>query len=50
MFKKPVESSISPSSLTDRELLRFAEDFASIGTMPKSFQQELVKRLAQKII
>jgi hypothetical protein len=50
MFKEPIESTISPSSLTDIELLRFAEEFASNGTMPQSFQQELVKRLHLRII
>ena len=50
MLKEPITSPIQPSSLTDRELLRFAEEFASNGSMPQSFQQELVKRFYLKII
>ena len=49
MYKEHV-TPINPRALTDKELLRFAEDFASNGTMPQSFQKELVARLIQKTI
>jgi hypothetical protein len=50
MLKESVTTTLHPSSLTDRELLRFAEEFSSNGEMPKTFQQELVKRLYFRII
>lgn len=50
MLKEPVETPIMPSSLTDFELLRFSEDFVTDGGLPKSFQRELVRRFAQKLI
>ena len=50
MLKEPVESPIMPSSLSDIELLRFMEDFVNGDGMPRSFQREVVRRFAQKII
>ena len=50
MLKEPVETTLSPSSLSDLELLRFAEDFVHGDGLPKSFQRELIRRFAQKII
>jgi hypothetical protein len=50
MLKEPVESPIMPSSLSDLELLRFAEDFVNGDGMPRAFQREIVRRFAQKII
>ena len=41
---------IDPKSLTDAELLRFAEDFVNGDGMPRSFQQEVLKRLATKSV
>lgn len=40
---------IDPKSLSDKELLRFAEDFVNGDGMPRTFQQELVKRFEAKI-
>ena len=50
MFKEPVETTLSPSNLTDLELLRFAEEFVDGDGMPRDFQKELVKRYTQKIL
>lgn len=48
MFKEPV-TPLDPASLTDKELLRFAEDFVNGDGMPRAFQHELVRRLAQRV-
>jgi len=37
------ESAISPTALTDKELISFAERYLDTG-MPLSFQKEVVKR------
>lgn len=50
MLKEPVETTLNPASLTDLELLRFVEDFINGDGMPRSFQREIVRRFAQKII
>jgi len=50
MLKESVETSLNPTTLTDYELLRFAEDFAYGNGLPKEFQIELVKRFALKTI
>jgi len=42
------ESAISPTALTDKELIRFAERYLDSG-MPLSFQKELLKRFNQRI-
>jgi hypothetical protein len=45
-----MHNSINPSSLTDKELLRFAEELAHTGGMPVAMQIELVKRFAHHVI
>ena len=50
MLKEPVETTLNPSSLTDFELLRYAEALVHTDGLPKSFQRELVRRFAQKLI
>jgi len=50
MIKEPVETSVNPKTLTDYELLRFAEDFVYGNGLPKEFQKELVNRFASRII
>jgi hypothetical protein len=40
---------INPSTLTDKELIRFAEELAHNGTMPISMQLELVKRFSHYV-
>jgi hypothetical protein len=50
MLKEPVETSANPKTLTDYELLHFAEDFVYGDGLPKEFQIELVKRFASRII
>lgn len=50
MFKEPVETTLSPSNLTDLELLRFAEEFVEGNGLPKDFQKELVKRYTAKVL
>jgi hypothetical protein len=42
------ESPIHPSSLTDKELISFADRYLDTG-MPLSFQKELLKRFNQRI-
>ena len=43
-------TSLDPRNLTDIELLRFAEDFVNGDGMPRSFQKEILKRLAAKTV
>jgi hypothetical protein len=50
MLKEPVETTLNPSALTDLELLRFMEEFVNGDGMPRTFQREVVRRFAQKII
>jgi hypothetical protein len=50
MLKEPVETTLNPSALTDLELLRFMEEFVNGDGMPRTFQREIVRRFAQKII
>jgi hypothetical protein len=50
MLKEPVETTLNPRTLTDYELLHFAEDFAYGDGLPKEFQIELLKRFASRII
>jgi hypothetical protein len=47
MFKEPV-TALDPNALSDKELLRFSEDFINGEGMPRSFQKEIVARLALK--
>ena len=50
MQQTQVTSSINPRTLTDKELVNFAERFLLAGSsMPEDFQQELVHRLYQRI-
>ena len=41
---------IDPKALTDKELIRFAEDFLNGDGLPRSFQKELLARFALRII
>jgi|APFre7841882654_1041346.scaffolds.fasta_scaffold167064_2 hypothetical protein len=41
---------IEPRTLTDRELVRFAEELAHNGELPVSMQLELIKRLSQHVV
>ena len=50
MLKEPVESPIHPPTLTDLELLRFAEEQVYAQGLPINFQKELVRRFADKIV
>lgn len=49
MYTEPV-TPIDPRALSDKELLRFAEDFVNGDGMPRSFQKELLARFALRII
>jgi hypothetical protein len=49
MLKEPVDSPIYPPTLTDLELLRFAEEQVYAQGLPRDFQKELVRRFANKI-
>jgi hypothetical protein len=49
MQQTSLESPIHAASLSDLELLRFAEDFVYGQGLPKHFQIELVRRFADKI-
>ena len=42
------QSAISPSSLTYKELISFAERFLDAG-MPLNFQKELINRFDQRV-
>jgi hypothetical protein len=50
MLKEPIKSPIYPPSLSDLELLRYSEDFVYSEGLPISFQKELVRRFADKIV
>jgi hypothetical protein len=50
MQQTPIETPIHASSLSDLELLRYAEEFAYGQGLPKNFQIELVRRFADKIV
>ena len=50
MLKEPVETTLNPTSLTDLELLRYAEEFVYGQGIPRNFQRELVRRFADKIV
>ena len=49
MLKEHV-TPIDPKALTDKELLRFAEDFVNGEGMPRLFQKELLARFTLRII
>jgi hypothetical protein len=49
MQQTPIESPIHAASLSDVELLRFAEELVYTQGLPKHFQIELVRRFADKI-
>ena len=50
MQQTPIETQIHAASLSDLELLRFAEEFVYAQGLPKNFQIELVRRFADKIV
>jgi hypothetical protein len=50
MQQEQVTSPINPRTLTDRELVNYAERFLMLGTsMPENFQQEIVDRLYKRV-
>ena len=50
MQQEQVTSPINPRSLTDNELVNFAERFLlAHGTMPEKFQEEIVDRLYKRV-
>jgi hypothetical protein len=40
---------IHPRSLSDKELVRFAEDYVNNGGLNEDYQKELIKRLSDKL-
>ena len=50
MLKEQIESPIYPPTLTDLELLRFCEEHVYTQGLPISFQKEIVRRFADKIV
>ena len=50
MLKEQIETPIYPPSLNDLELLRFCEENVYTQGLPLSFQKELVRRFADKIV
>jgi hypothetical protein len=50
MQQTSVDSPIHAASLSDLELVRFAEQFVYSQGLPKNFQIELVRRFADKIV
>lgn len=52
MLKESIETTLDPASLTDDELIRFAEEFlhSNILGMTRKFQAELLKRFTEKTI
>jgi hypothetical protein len=51
MLKEPVETSLTPRTLTDNELIRFAEEavHSNVLGMTRAFQEELLRRFIQRI-
>lgn len=39
--------SVSPTHLTDKELVRYADQLLIQGQLPKEWQEEIIKRLEQ---
>ena len=50
MLKEQIETPIYPPSLSDLELLRFCEEYVYTQGLPISFQKEVVRRFADKIV
>lgn len=50
MQQTPIEFPIHAASLSDLELLRFAEELVHTQGLPKTLQIELVRRFADKIV
>jgi hypothetical protein len=50
MQQTPIELPIHTASLSDLELLRFAEEFVYGQGLPNNFQIEIVRRFADKIV
>ena len=50
MQQTPIESAIYAPTLSDLELLRFCEEHVYTQGLPISFQKELVRRFADKIV
>jgi hypothetical protein len=48
MHKEQV-TQINPRTLTDKELIRFAEDYANNGGLNKEYQKELIQRLSARV-
>jgi hypothetical protein len=48
MREELIEDPFVPSNLSDAELIRFAEEKAHTNDLSKSWQLELIKRLASK--
>jgi hypothetical protein len=50
MLENKIDTQMNPRILTDRELADFAErHLNNAGTMPISFQQEVLARLQQRL-
>jgi hypothetical protein len=47
MLKEPVITTISPASLTAKELVRFCTEFVDGDGMPRTFQKELLTRYVE---
>ena len=48
MHKEQV-TQINPRTLSDKELVRFAEDYVNNGGLNEEYQKELIKRLSAKV-
>jgi hypothetical protein len=50
MLKEQIEFPIHPPTFSDLELLRFCEEHVYAQGLPISFQKEIVRRFADKIV
>ena len=48
MHKEQV-TQINPRTLTDKELIRYAEDYVNNGGLNEEYQKELIKRLSARV-
>lgn len=49
MLENKIDTQMNPRILTDRELVDFAQRHLDAGTMPISFQQEVLVRLQKRL-
>jgi hypothetical protein len=49
MLENKIDTQMNPRILTDRELVDFAQRHLDTGSMPLTFQEEVLARLQQRL-